>query len=406
VAKGKAKQTPNKHWGGTTIVDMLRNEAYKGEVQYNQKVHVMKHAGRKGSYFCATKESKPENQWVTVKLPALISEDQWHQIQDRMENQKIKPKRNYKGYEDHFLFDGFVYCRECGRRMQKRVIFDKGSKRPRLVYKCFWHDCAEEELKHSNKERCGMKATDADNADALVFNQITEMLTRPRDFAEIWLKRLDVQELERKVAELGQREKELERQLKEGFAFIRSTTSKAEREVYEKEPGMTRALWVEVRRELEKAYKEFDLASNKAKRFEEFERMLKEMGMGSRFKARAMLKAALENLSFTEKRRVVEAVVSPEQGGKVEIGYIRPADFLDGEELGEMPVEEREKPLKDRSHYVVGDFSMDVNKLQAVLTGLNNTSLFGQLVEEEDAVVGETDLAGPRNVSAPDEAGV
>lgn len=379
VAKGKCKNKPNRHWWGTTIVDMLRNPAYKGEVKYNKKVHVMKNAGRNGIYFCASKEQKPEDQWVTVKLPRLISDEEWQQVQDRMENQKIKPKRNYRGYEDNFLFDGLVYCAECGRRMQKRIIFDKGSKQPRLVYKCFWHDCSDEELTHSNQQRCIMTSTDANLADSQVFSQITDMLTRPRDFAELWLKRLDVGELEAKGAELGQREKELERQLKEGFVLMRSTTNKAERGLYIKEQNKTRELWEETRRELEKTYKELDLATNKAKRFEEFERLIRDIGNGSPFKAKAMLCTTLENLPFADKRRIVDAIVSPEQGGKIQIGYVRPSDFLDVDDMTGMSDEEKNRPLKDRPHCVVGDFSIDINRLQAVLNSLNNSALLRQV---------------------------
>jgi len=49
----------------------------------------------------------------------------------------------------------------------------------------------------------------------------------------------------------------------------------------------------------------------------------------------------------------------------------------------------------------------DVTIFQGLTQGVEDVAVeLGELVEEEDAVVGETDLAGPRNVSAPDEAGI
>lgn len=379
ASKGEGKQSKSKHWWSTTILDMLRNPAYKGEVEYNQKVHVMKNGGRNGSYYTTTKEDKPREQWVTVKLPRLISDERWQQVQDRIENQKRKPKRTYKGYEDHFLLDGLAYCGVCGGKMRKHINFDKNGNEHSFVYKCYWRDCAKDELKMSVRDRCSLEPFDANLVDSQIYSQIAEMLTRPRKYAETWLKDLNKAELEEKVIQLEHREKELQRQLKEGFMYIRGTTDTVAKEIYLKEQRELQQTWEDVRRELDKAHRDYDLVVNKVKRFEQFDKSLNERGIGSHFKTQALLKGYLEGLPFADKKRIVEAVISPETGGRVQVSYVTPADFLDGEELKGMSQEDQNKPLKDRQPCVVGDFCIDLDKIENVINGLDRNVLLEQV---------------------------
>ena len=81
--------------------------------------------------------------------------------------------------------------------------------------------------------------------------------------------------------------------------------------------------------------KSLALASGKAKRFERFKEII---GSSSKSKMTAGLKGTLASLSFKDRKAIVEAMISPENGGKCVASYIRPLDFLDDEEFeGHVP---------------------------------------------------------------------
>ena len=246
----KGKKSATMKWEHTMIVKMLRNAAYKGEVS-NRKVSIMVNGGKAGKYQCAGKEDKPQDQWIKVTFPALISPERWQQIQDRRENQKLKPKRIFKEYDQHFMLDGFIRCGECGSTMRKRVKMEKYGK-VRFYYRCM----SKQDREGSKKKPCSMKAIDSELVDSEVFEKVADILTRPEKYVDASFKDLDTEEVEKKIALLTAKEKELDRQLKVGFDVIRGTSDRECRKLYMQEQDKTQALKREVHRELTNVSKE------------------------------------------------------------------------------------------------------------------------------------------------------
>jgi site-specific DNA recombinase len=361
----KVKKIPSEQWNSITVGDILKQPAYKGEAIYNQQ--------------------KPEAEWIKIPFPPLIPEDRWRQIQDRIQTQRHKPKRIFKDYADHFLLDGFIYCGECGSRMRKRVKMetDRRNGKTRLYYVCYWRGSTAKEKEIAGRtSSCNLKAVNADVVDEQLFDQIVDMLTGPDKYVEAWMKDLNADELSEKVCVLEKKEKELHNKLVQGFQFIASQPNPEVKKIYTEELKKWQHDWESILPELQHAQADFEIVKNKVDRYQQFKEAIRNAPLGSRlalkFKTKAEFQKHMLALPFPEKRRIVEAIVSPENGGKCSVGYVRPVDFLDYEELKSLSADERRKPLDDKSTYVNGNFSIDLSKIEAIINGLDREDILSK----------------------------
>jgi hypothetical protein len=98
-----------------------------------------------------------------------------------------------------------------------------------------------------------------------------------------------------------------------------------------------------------------------------------------RLKTQGTLRQFLERLPFAEKKRLVESIVSPEQGGKCFIQYVQPIDYVDDDELKNMPKEEWYMPQMDRAPYAYGDFMIDFDRIEKVINSLDRDELLNKV---------------------------
>lgn len=72
-------------WKGSYLSRMLRNPAYKGEARYGVREGVEPSQRRKAKHAVArTKNAvriRPEEEWLTIEIPAVFSDNQWEVIQ-------------------------------------------------------------------------------------------------------------------------------------------------------------------------------------------------------------------------------------------------------------------------------------------------------------------------------------
>lgn len=111
-------------WRGNVIADILKNPIYKGDRIW--RVHKDKLDLIDGKKV----KSKIITETIIGKVPAIISEELWNQVQA---NFKINKKESVgKKAHYHYLLNGLVYCERCGNRYwgKKRL---KGNDN---AYKC------------------------------------------------------------------------------------------------------------------------------------------------------------------------------------------------------------------------------------------------------------------------------
>jgi len=91
-------------------------------------------------------------------------------------------------------------------------------------------------------------------------------------------------------------------------------------------------------------------------------------------------------LPFKEKKRILEAVVSPATGGKITVRYGTEADYIGEEEsFRKISNEEAHKPRPDLDLFIEMQFDMDINRIEAVISSLNNKELLNKVGSEWSA---------------------
>lgn len=156
-------------WDKSTISQMLRSEVYRGTWRY----------GRVNSH---TGEVNPQQHWIEVSVPAIISEEVWQRAQERLKENKRLLKREPK-YE--YLVGRRVSCGHCGTPMMGAITGGKY-----LYYFC-------------PAKRGDRVAKDCDNryfrvgqVDAAVWGWIKELLLNP----EALRRNLEAQQAEQEEA--------------------------------------------------------------------------------------------------------------------------------------------------------------------------------------------------------------
>jgi len=257
-------------------------------------------------------------------------------------------------------------------------LAEKGRK-PRLEYICYWKGCSKQEREIAGRPDCHLKAVDSERIDREIFLKIIEMLTNPSAFAKTWLRDLNADEISERLIDLEKQEGLLNHRVLEGFRYISSETNPDLRLKYQVEQNKTADQWKALHSTLEKTREEYNAATSKIDRYQEFCKAMEKKDrrgkMHISFKQKGKFKELLFNLPFAEKRRLIEAIISPENGGKVFVTYLRPADFLSDEELESIPKDQWHESLTDRSPICFGEFQIDVSRIEAIINSLDRSEI-------------------------------
>jgi site-specific DNA recombinase len=360
---------PSKRWGkksksrwhAQAIRNILINTAYKGFSYYNQYVYQTDpRTGR-----CKqTKTQKPPDQWVKVEYPVLITEDRWRAIQLRREQQKIKPKKHFINYKDHFLASGLVFCGECGGKLRRLANEQKNGKAS-LSYVCGNKSIGKKTLQYLRRDRCSSKYWQAGKVDDRVFTEIVKVLSSPGHYAKAWLKNQNVEELQEKITQLKNKKQMLATAVARNSKLFTHAGDIDLAKVYEKQLKADEREFKTIKAKLKKAEYELSLKSDRIDRLKAFEKAVSGNKNGSvQVEARKAFANHLWNLPFKEKQRVLQAVVQPEMGGKITLRNVMLSDSVDE------PVK-NDKPVNDKDPIIELDFTIDINRLEKLISSLN-----------------------------------
>ena len=117
-AQGVPTRTGKAGWNNATIWGMLRNPAYAGQAAYGkthatgEPVRATRHARQRGQRSTRiARECVAPEQWKRIAVPALVSEEQFALVQQRLErNRRLSPRNTRRPS----LLQGILVCRECG----------------------------------------------------------------------------------------------------------------------------------------------------------------------------------------------------------------------------------------------------------------------------------------------------
>ncbi|WP_108669568.1 recombinase family protein [Peribacillus acanthi] len=119
-----------KVWHRQVVRQILMNEAYTGKYiqnRYNTEgMYVKRQSGK-----AASQTIRPEEEWVVMKIPSIIDEDQFQYAQQLLKEGRRRSTKN--GIHD-YLLSGLVRCGRCGSTMTGRRTLSHGKNF--YIYEC------------------------------------------------------------------------------------------------------------------------------------------------------------------------------------------------------------------------------------------------------------------------------
>jgi site-specific DNA recombinase len=177
-AEGVSTRTGKERWDRSTVWGMLRNPAYAGRAGYlktmrfEQRARVNRTARRQGQSVSRHAMSRPrtEEGWITIAVPAIVSEETFALAARRLQDNRRFASRNAK---EPSLLMGLVACQSCGYAYYRTSTRTK--KRKLYYYRCLGSD----DYRYEHGRICQNKPVRADYLDDLVWGQVTALLADP-----------------------------------------------------------------------------------------------------------------------------------------------------------------------------------------------------------------------------------
>ena len=162
------------HWRASTVGRMLRQEAYVGRFWYARNSYVKSEStygtGSPHQRRKTIRKVRPAENWIPIKVPAIIEESTFEQAQRQLEeNFRFSPRNNKR--HEYLLSGGLVRCPRCGAAMSGAVSHG------RRLYRC----SAADPLNVGDRRACRYP-TPAMRAEALeevVWDALQEALGDP-----------------------------------------------------------------------------------------------------------------------------------------------------------------------------------------------------------------------------------
>ena len=149
---------------------LLKHKAYIGEAHWGSSYAVVpENPTSKEKYRKIKKSSrrtKPESEWFTIPVPAIVDKDVFARVQDRIKANFLLSQRNTV---NEYLLTGRIYC-VCGRRRA-----GEGPQRGKHLY----YRCVDRVLASPLPRTCMEASVNARIADRLVWDGVTGLITSP-----------------------------------------------------------------------------------------------------------------------------------------------------------------------------------------------------------------------------------
>jgi len=200
-------RTGTTRWERSTVWGMLRNPAYRGRACYGKtelrpRQRITRPLRKRQGL--ASRDSanheRPQQDWIEIAVPALISEETFALAQEQLEqNKRHSPRRTL----EPSLLQGMLVCERCGYALYRSST--QTSARKLYYYRCLGSDA----YRHLQGAVCDNPPVRQDYLDAVVWKELLRLLEDPGVIQEELNRRL---EAARKADPLKQREELLRRE--------------------------------------------------------------------------------------------------------------------------------------------------------------------------------------------------
>jgi len=193
TAEGIPTRTGQSRWNKGTVWAMLRNPAYQGTACFQKtmqterrRINLNRRLRQRGGIaprpVCA--HPRPREEWIEIPVPALIPSTQFALAQERFEQNRRFAARRTKRPS---LLQGLLVCQCCGYAFYRSSA--RTTRGQRIYYRCPGADA----YRFPQGRRCANPPVRQDVLDALVWDQVIQLLANPS---------LVRNEIDRRLAEL------------------------------------------------------------------------------------------------------------------------------------------------------------------------------------------------------------
>jgi site-specific DNA recombinase len=172
-------RTGKHRWDRSVIWGMLRNPAYAGRAVFGKTmvVHespalnrIARLQGRSIPRAHKTVD-RPREEWTEIPVPAIVDEDTFDRVAQRLADNKRFASRNAKVPS---LLQGLAACASCGYGYYRTCT--RTTNKKIYYYRCLGSD----DYRHQGGRVCGNKPVRADHLDTVVWDHITGLLADPQ----------------------------------------------------------------------------------------------------------------------------------------------------------------------------------------------------------------------------------
>ena len=223
TAQGIASRHRAPVWHKSVVWGMLKNPADMGQAaslktrsaprQRNQKRGP--HPARYTKRLHSSRAMRPESDWISIAVPAIIDPKYFEQAKITLEeNKKFSPRNNTK---HPYLLNGLLRCKNCGFALYGTTNSARHSSSVPLSYYCCYGASS---FRRRRGEVCNARSVRRDILEALVWSKLEELLQNPRAVIE---------EYTRRVKSTQKQEDDLALLLKQKRTELRRATSAKDR---------------------------------------------------------------------------------------------------------------------------------------------------------------------------------
>jgi DNA invertase Pin-like site-specific DNA recombinase len=178
AAQGAVTRTGKHRWDRSVVWGMLRNPAYAGRAVFGktQVIHeqpglnrIARLQGRTTPRPVKTVD-RPREEWTEIAVPAIVDEDTFGRVQQRLQDNK---KFATRGAKVPSLLQGLAACTACGYGYYRTSA--RTARRKIYYYRCLGSD----NYRYEGGRVCGNKPVRADYLDQVVWDHITGLLADP-----------------------------------------------------------------------------------------------------------------------------------------------------------------------------------------------------------------------------------
>lgn len=171
-------------WVGGTVLNLLKNEVYKGWFVHNRRAYETAGYTEEGKPIKRWR-LRPESEWIWVPVPAIVSEQVWEQAQEVIQHNRVRASKRNAGTCSNWLLSGLIECSICQYVFQaaRGGTSKKGQPSPIRYYCCGGRNSAR--ARHLGI-CCRSPHIHADVIERLIWQKIVDLITQPEQVIEVF----------------------------------------------------------------------------------------------------------------------------------------------------------------------------------------------------------------------------